>query len=87
MLRKKSKKKYLEDIPEYFNETTKENIINWLMLADLFPFYHTYKNKTEYNKLKSKVDKSILNKNRIYISGYDVINYYDRSENTNSLDF
>ena len=84
---KKSKQKYFEDIPKYFNETTKENIINWLMVADLFPFYHTYKTKTEYNKLKSKVDKSILNKNRIYLSGYDVINYYDRPKNTNSLDF
>ena len=57
------------------------------MVADLFPFYHTYKNKTEYNQLKSKVDKSILNKDRIYLSGYDVINYYDRPKNTNSLDF
>ena len=84
--RKDDKKKYNEDIPKYFNETTKENIINWLMLADLFPFYHTYKNKPEYRKLKSQVDKSILNKDKVFISGYDVISYYDK-QNTNSLDF
>jgi len=85
--RKSDKKKYNEDIPKYFNVTTKENIINWLMLADLFPFYHTYKNKTEYNKLKSKVDKLELGKKgKVFISGYDVISYYD-NQNSNSLDF
>jgi hypothetical protein len=84
--RKTAKKKYFEDIPKYFNETTKENIINWLLEADLFPFYHTYKNKIEYNKLKSKVDKSVLNKEKYYIGGYDAIFYYDK-QNSNSLDF
>jgi hypothetical protein len=31
------------------------------MLADLFPFYHTYKNKTEYNK--SNLDRWVLTTN------------------------
>ena len=84
---KKDKTKYLKEIPKYFNETTKENVIKWLLRADLFPFYHTYKDKPEYIFLESKVDKSILNKERVNISGYDVIIFYDKSKNTVGLDF
>ncbi len=29
--KKKDKEKYFEKIPKYFNETTKENIIKWLL--------------------------------------------------------
>ena len=76
--KKKDKEKYFETLPKYFNETTKENIIKWLLKADQFPFYHTYKNKPEYKTLESKVDKSILNKERYYISGYDAIVFYDK---------
>jgi len=47
-----------------------------LLERDLFPFYHTYKNKSEYKKIEAKVDKSLLNKERVYISGYDVILFY-----------
>jgi len=82
--KKKDKVKYFQEIPKYFNETTKENIIKWLLQADQFPFYNTYKNKPEYNQLESKVDKSILNKERYYISGYDAIYFYDKPENKSS---
>ena len=85
--KKKDKTKYIEEIPKYFNETTKGNIIKWLLERDLFPFYHTYKNKSEYKKLESKVDKSILNKERVFISGYDVILFYDNPGISTSLDF
>ncbi len=45
---------------KYFNETTKYNIIKWLLPADQFPFNAIYENKPEYKQLESKVDKSIL---------------------------
>ena len=81
-------KKYFEEIPKYFNETTKENIIKWLLKADQFPFESTYKNKSEYKQLESKVDKSILTKEKKIISGHDVIYFYDRPKNSSSsLDF
>ncbi len=32
---------------------------------------NTYKNKPEYKSVESKVDKSILPKERYYISGHD----------------
>ena len=83
----KDKTKYFEEIPKYFNETTKENIIKWLLKADQFPFYNTYKNKPEYKQLESKVDKSILNKEKVHISGYDAIIFFDKSKNTVGLDF
>ena len=82
--KKKDKTKYFEELPKYFNETTKENVIKWLLQADQFPFYHTYKNKPEYNQLESKVDKSILNKERYYVSGYDAIFFYDKPKNNSS---
>ena len=63
---KKDKTKYCEELPKYFNKTTREKIIKWLLKADQFPFYHTYKDKPEYKFLESKVDKSIFNKERIY---------------------
>ena len=86
--KKKDKTRYFEYLPKYFNETTKENIIKWLLEADQFPFYHTYKNKPEYKQLESKVDKSILSKEKIFLSGYDAIYFYDRSKNSSSsLDF
>ena len=48
----------------------------------------TYKNKLEYKSLESKVDKSILSKERYYISGHDVIHYNDYPKsNSLSLDF
>ena len=81
---KNKNKKYFEEIPKYFNETTKENIIKWLLKADQFPFYNTYKNKPEYNQLESKVDKSILNKERYYVSGYDAIIFHDEPKNKSS---
>ena len=62
--KKKDKAKYFEEIPKYFNEAAKENIIKWLLKADQFPFSNTYKNKPEYKSLESKVDKSILPKER-----------------------
>ena len=66
----------------------KKNIIKWMLKADQFPFSSTYKNKLEYKSLESKVDKSILNKERIYIGGYDMIYYYDYPKNSSlSLDF
>jgi hypothetical protein len=64
--KKKDKAKYFEEVPKYFNETSKENIIKWMLKADQFPFSNTYKNKPEYKSLESKVDKSILNKERTY---------------------
>ena len=86
--KKKDKEKYFEQLPKYFNETTKDNIIKWLLQADQFPFHTTYKNKPEYKQLESKVDKSILNKERIYIGGHDMIYYYDYPKNSSlSLDF
>ena len=42
-----------------------------MLKADQFPFSNTYKNKPEYKQLESKVDKSILPKERYYISGHD----------------
>ena len=51
------------------------------MEMDLFPFYHTYKNKEEYNKLKMNVDKVFLNQEKIFVDGPDVIFYYDKKEN------
>ena len=81
--RKSDKKHFFEDIPKYFNETTKANVINRLMEMDLFPFYHTYKNKEEYNKLKMNVDKAFLNQEKIYVDGSDVIFYYDKKQNQN----
>ena len=80
--KKKDKEKYFEQLPKYFNETTKDNIIKWLLQADQFPFHATYKNKPEYKQLESKVDKSILNKERYYIGGYDMIYFYDRPKGT-----
>ncbi len=88
--KKKDKAKYFEEVPKYFNETTKENIIKWMLKADQFPFSNTYKNKPEYKTLESKVDKSILNKleERTYISEHDVIHYYDYPKSNGlSLDF
>ena len=82
--KKKDKTKYFEELPKYFNETTKENIIKWLLKAEQFPFYNTYKNKPEYNQLESKVDKSILNKERYYVSGYDAIIFHDEPKNKSS---
>jgi hypothetical protein len=85
--KKKDKTKYFEELPKYLNETTKENIIKWLLQADQFPFYHTYKNKPEYKQLESKVDKSILNKEKIYLNGYDAIIFYDDpNKKSSSLD-
>ena len=61
------------------------------MEMDLFPFYHTYKNKEEYNKLKMNVDKAFLNQEKIFVDGPDVIFYYDKKNqekvNKSSLDF
>ena len=86
--KKKDKSKYLEELPKYFKETTKDNIIKWLLKADLFPFYHTYKEKLGYKKLESEVDKSLSNKEKVYLSGYDVILFYDKPQSSNSsLDF
>jgi len=82
--KKKDKTKYFEEVPKYFNETTKENIIKWLLKADQFPFESTYKNKSEYKQLESKVDKSILTKEKIIVSGHDVIYFYDRPKNSSS---
>ena len=76
--KKKDKEKYFEQLPKYFNETTKDNIIKWLLQADQFPFHTTYKNKPGYKQLESKADKSILNKERIYIGGYDAIFFYEK---------
>ncbi len=85
--KKKDKVKYFEEIPKYFNETTKENIIKWLLKSDQFPFYNTYKNKPEYNQLESKVDKSILNKERYNVNGYDAVIFYDEpKKKSSSLD-
>ena len=84
--RKSDKKHFFEDIPKYFNETTKTNVINRLMEMDLFPFYNTYKNKEEYNKLKMNVDKAFLNQEKIFVKP-DVILYYDEKQNKKSLDF
>ncbi len=53
--KKKDKAKYFEEIPKYFNETTKENIIKWLLKADQFPFRNTYKNKTQHKSRGSTV--------------------------------
>ena len=59
-----------------------------MLKADQFPFSSTYENKLEYKSLESKVDKSILNKERYYISGYDAIVFYDKPKgNSLSLDF
>ena len=86
--KKKDKEKYFEQLPKYFNETTKDNIIKWLLQADQFPFHTTYKNKPEYKQLESKVDKSILSKEKYYISGHDVIYFYDYPKSNNlNLDF
>ena len=86
--KKKDKDKYFEQVPKYFNETTKENIIKWMLKADQFPFSSTYKNKLEYKSLESKVDKSILSKEKYYISGHDVIHFYDYPKSNNlNLDF
>ena len=86
--KKKDKEKYFEKLPKYFSETTKENIIKWLLQADQFPFHTTYKNKPEYKTLELKVDKSILNKERYYISGYDAIYFYDKPKGSGlNLDF
>ena len=83
--KKKDKTKYFEEIPKLFNETTKENVIKWLLKADQFPFYTTYKDKQGYKTLESKVEKSILNNERTHISGYDVIFFHDKTNN--GLDF
>ncbi len=83
----KDKTKYFEEIPKLFNETTKENVIKWLLKADQFPFYTTYKDKQGYKTLESKVDNSILNNERTHISGYDVIIFHDKPNNSASLDF
>ena len=56
------------------------------MEMDLFPFYNTYKNKEEYNKLKMNVDKPFLNQEKIFVKP-DVILYYDEKQNKKSLDF
>ena len=59
-----------------------------MLKADQFPFSNTYKNKPEYKQLESKVDKSILPKERYYISGHDVMYYYDYPKSKSlSLDF
>jgi hypothetical protein len=47
--KKKDKAKYYEEVPKYFNETTKENIIKWMLKADQFPFSNTYKNNQNIN--------------------------------------
>jgi 5-methylcytosine-specific restriction endonuclease McrBC GTP-binding regulatory subunit McrB len=59
-----------------------------MLKADQFPFSSTYKNKLEYKSLESKVDKSILSKEKYYISGHDVIYFYDYPKSNNlNLDF
>ncbi len=55
--KKKDKEKYFEKIPKYFNETTKENIVKWLLKTDQLPFMNAYKNKPQYKSLESKFIK------------------------------
>ncbi len=57
--KKKDKTKYFEELPKYFNETTKDNIIKWLLQADQFPFHTTY-----------KINQSISNQNQKQINLY-----------------
>ena len=56
-----------------------------MLKADQFPFRNTYQSKSEYKQLESKVDKSILNKERHYISGYDAIYFHDKTHNNLDL--
>ncbi len=83
--KKKDKAKYFEVVPNFFNETTKENIIKWLLKADQFPFYHTYKSKQGYKKLESKVDKSILSNGKTHVHGFDAIKFHNKSNNNLDL--
>ena len=49
---------------------------------------NTYQSKSEYKQLESKVDKTILNKERYYIGFYDAIYFYDKPKSSStSLDF
>ncbi len=71
-------------------KTTKDDIIKWLLRADQFSFMNTCKNKQEYKSsgLELKVDKSILNKERYYISGHDAIFFHDKPKSSRLiLDF